>query len=1180
MKKYLPASWPGYLMLVIILGSIKLPAAGQVYAKAALSPPQLHEEISKTQGSGNKSVRSILFELEESYHVSFNYDDAIMQGLTLKEEFSWSKNENLETVLKRLTSSAQLTYEKVDDSNYLILSPRKKESKKEKVKNSTASAEPTTEKMEVNIKPAELPEQITNSIAFRVTGIVRDETSTALPGVNVIVKGTTIGTTTDGDGRYILDANEGSDILVFSFIGYKTEEIPIGNRTIIDMTLLPDVQTLNEVVVVGYGEQKKGNVLGSVAEVKVEEIQDFPVASLANILVNKAPGVSVSTASGKPGAYTKISIRNPVPFAQIGGDPTDPLFVVDGFIVPRENFDALDATQVESITFLKDAAATIYGAQGANGVVLVTTKRGKPGKAKISYTGSYAISEATKFSDVLNGYEYAKYLNDYWATKNVQEPINPFTGYLYSDDELEYLKTHRFNWLGDTWQNSHLQRHTITVSGGNEKVTYFGGGSFYDETGNLRDLYIKKYNIRFGIDAKITDHLNFNVTLSADNSITNRPAPKGITDQSETLSGTIGALMLTPGWIPMYIDDKAVYNSNINWHPYELQNSGSYAKNESQGATLNAALEYKVPKIEGLSIKMQYALSRRNDFGKEYYASYDTYDFVRQGTHNSNVPNVIFTNDVLSVKSIKNGNFLSESFNSVWQYQFNQFINYQRTFGEHEVKVMLAAEEKENFGDSFKSTREGQDIPTLDQLFAYTTDRSKWDTYGSGVEGSRLAYFGRVNYAYKNRYLLEGIFRADAAPNFPPETQWGYFPSVAVGWKISEENFFHVTWVDNLKIRFQVGLTGNNTTQDKFPWKIRYTPTTGALYGTTFTNGLNDSAIPNPNISWEKSLYRNVGIDGTIFNGRFNFTLDFYHRHEYDKFDSPTNTVPTTFGAVIQPINYGILNSWGFEGGLQYNGSVNEFKYSVGVNMGTTDNKVIRRYVQKSYEGTWRDPNGRRTDEGIEAYQQIGIVRSQEELDAFLAEHPGYKISGKEPQIGWMLFKDINDDGVVDGNDKVRVIDRANPRFGLGFNLGASYKGFRLSANISYSIGGYHVYEKGARTPPDLKGKATGLALWNDAWSVNNIDGKYPFPGANLVNDVYDLWIVKGSTMTVNNMSLSYSLPNDLSTKYGIPALKVFITGTNLWDIINPLPYKYSGTNLSTDYPALRTFTLGLNLQL
>jgi TonB-linked SusC/RagA family outer membrane protein len=999
-----------------------------------------------------------------------------------------------------------------------------------------------------------------------------------MPGVTARVKVGNKGTATLADGTYTLKVHENSTI-IFSQMGYLSQEIPVNGRSSIDVFMEKDVKSLNETVIIGYGSQKRPNVLGSVSTVNAAEIEDLPVANLGTALMNKVPGVSISQASGRPGATTSLTIRNPVTWAATGST-TDPLFVIDGFQLTKQDFDNLDATQIESVTFLKDAAASIYGARGANGVILVKTKIGRPGKPRISYAGSYGNSSATYIPEMLTGYDQAVQLNNKYTSLKDADMRK-----YYTPEELAYLKTHNNNWIDDVWKSAHLTRHTINVSGGTERLTFFAGGNYYKETGNVGDLYTTKYGLRIGINAKITDNLTANISFSADNSLINRPAPKtvgaGLTEQSDQMNGTVSALLLTPGWVPMYIDGRPVYSSVPGWHPGELVKTGSYAKSKSQGQTINASLDYKLPAVKGLNFRVQYARNARTNFGKEFYVPYSLYNFVREGVHVT-TQNVIFTNQLTTSNSttlIKNGNLMTESYGGPSNYQLNESVGYDRIFGKHAVNLILVAEQSENHSDNFDTRRDQVVIPGIDELFAFSQDKSTYDNSGSSAEGGRMSYLGRLNYAFNDKFLLEATFRADASQNFPKTSQWGYFPSVAVGWKLSEESFFrqHVKFVNNFKIRFQVGLTGNDAVKN-YQYKERYTQTTGMLFGNTYAGGLSNNDVPNPSITWERALYKNLGFDGTMLNDRLNFAIDLYHRYNYDMLMQPTSTVPSTFGGSIADQNYGRLKSYGIEAMLGYNiAATKDLNFSVGINFAISDNKVIRKYYGAG-DTAWKNPIGRRTDNGMEGYKSTGILRTQQDVDAFLIKNPGWTIDGQPLLAGYMNFQDINKDGKIDEKDKTRIAPRSGSIYGVGFNLGASWRSFKLSANIGLQVGGYEAYDKTARTPATENQRS--LAIWKDSWSPDNPNAKYPLINSPLIKEVSDFWVRSATAMRVNNMMLSYSLPKALSARLKIPDLRVFATGTNLWSIINHQPYKDPATNLAIDYPALRTYTFGLNLSL
>lgn len=1020
-----------------------------------------------------------------------------------------------------------------------------------------------------------------------VTGVVVSDDGLPLHGVSILIKGTKKSVITDADGKFSISVPNEETELSVTYVGFLSKDIKAGNGTGLRVTLFKADKALDDVVVVGYGAKKRANVLGSVATINPKEVEDLPVANLATALVNKVPGVSISQTSGKPGSTTNLRIRNPTTFGSTGS--INPLYVIDGIAYNDPDgktfFDNLDATMVESISFLKDAAASIYGSRGANGVVLVTTKKGRPGKPRISYSGSYGVSAATDLPEILTAYDHATLLNNKYSSRA------DWAASKYTTEELDYLKTHNYDWLDAVWENGTVNRHTLNISGGSDKITFFGGANYLKETGNLQDLYATRYGFRIGMTAKITDNISADVSFSNDNSIQDRPTPKGIAafagqnaDQNDEMNATIGALMLTPKWVPMYIDGFPVYTSAPGWHPREVQNTNTYARTNSRGQNITASLNYKLPFIDGLSFRASYGQNSRGTTGKEYYVSYNLYDFQRTGMPSGTLPvtrqAVIFTNlPAVSnpVRAIKNGNSLRLSTDNAKSYQFNQSLNYKKTFGKHDIDVMVLAEQSESSTDGFFTSVEGQVIPGVDETWGFTSDKTAWDHLSSATETGRASYLGRVNYGYDDKYLMEATFRADASPNFPPGSRWGYFPSVALGWKVSQENFFidNVSFINDLKVRLQVGLTGSDAVAN-YQYYERYTQTTGMLFGSTMTNGLNNNRIPNPSITWEKALYKNLGVDGTFFNRLFNFTIDYYQRHNTDMLQSSSSTVPTTLGVAIADQNYAEMKSWGLEAALGYNGKVGrDFTYSIQVNAGWADNKVLQKYFGAADTG-WKNPIGRRTDNGIEGYIATGIFKTKEEVDAFLVKHPGWTIDGQVPTMGFMNFEDRDGDGKITSNDKGRIGNRSGSIWGAGFNIGLGWKGIKLGVNTSLSVGGKRLYDNSARRPPTEN--QSGLAIWKDSWSPENPNAKYPVINAPYASEASSLWITNGTLMRINNMQLSYNLPTTLSSKFKIPEFRAFIVATNVGDIINNQPYKSSFTNVAVDYPALRTFTFGVNM--
>lgn len=1028
--------------------------------------------------------------------------------------------------------------------------------------------------------------------------VLNEATKEPMRGVSVNIKGSAKGTSTDDNGVFDLQLPPGSGMvtLVFSYVGFGDKEFKTDGTAPVTVSLTSNNKKLDDVVVIGYGTQKRSNILGSVAVVNPKELQDLPVANLSTSLVNQVPGVGVAQSAGKPGASTTLTIRSAQTFST--GGTTSPLFIIDGLapvISPAQStvdqtgktaFDNLDPSQIESITFLKDASATIYGARGANGVVLVTTKKGRPGKPRINYSGSYSTEDAAKVPHMIGGYDQALLLNN-WVEN--YSPGKVVTTEIFTPDELDSIKNHSSDWFKSSWKPGSIQKHTVNISGGTEKLTYFAGINFYNENGNLQNVTANKYGISVGMDAKIVEGLTADIVVNANNSLSNRPAPKGTstTEQSDQLNATVSGLLQVPGWVPEYIDGNPYYYAPLNWNPGALISSGSYAKDKQTAFSLNASLEYKIPVIKGLSFKAQYGRNTYTDFGKQYYVSYNTYDYTKSGAHTNNSSGAnkatgtqnIFISSNFATKSITNGNSLQETNNFSDNWQATEGVTYGNHFRDHEFSVQLLSEQSQTKGDFLQTTEGTQVIPGVDQFFAFTA--SSANIVGSSASTGRVSYMGRVNYSFKGRYLFEGSFRDDASPNFPSNKQWGFFPAGSLGWKVSEEDFFmkHVHFLNDLKVRFNMGLTGNDATS-AFGFIQRYTSTTGYLFGNSnYTNGLNPNAVPNSQITWERALYKDLGLDGTFGNRRFNFGLDYWYRHQYDMLEQPTATVPNTFGATISNENHGILNSWGIEAQLGYNQDVTrDLRIFATINFSWSDNKVIREYYSAGTDTGYKYPIGKRSDLGISGYKSTGIVRTQDAVNSWYAKHPGWLINGDSLRPGELNFTDINGDGIVDANDQTQIAKRSSTLMGFGFNFGAQWKGLRLSTNISLGLGGNTAWKKADITPPtkDLR----GLSMWRNSYTAENTAAPMPAIYSPFVNQTSTFWLRSATYMYINNIQLTYQVPVSFTTAHHLPETRAYITGINMWTLINPTPFKDPRSNQTTDYPILRTWTFGLNFNL
>ncbi len=1016
----------------------------------------------------------------------------------------------------------------------------------------------------------------------KVTGKVVDKADgLPMPGVSVGLKGKTNNVSTNDNGEFALMADPATDALVFSYVGYIRQTVELQGKTEISVKLADDTKGLDEVVVVGYGTKKRSEILGSVANLRAEDIQDLPVPNIAAALRNRIAGVGVSSVSGKPGSSITINIRNAYASDQavLLGVTNEPLYVIDGITVTRDDFDSLDPTMVENISFLKDASAAIYGASGAKGVVLITTKRGKAGKPKISYTGFRGLTDATSLPKMLSAYEHAQLLNDSYRMGNAL-PSN-----MFSDQDLEQLKNSNIKgWFDELWDVSAVNRHTLNISGGSEAITFFAGGSYYDETGNYGGIKYNKYSFRVGMNAKITKELNASVTVSSDNSKKESDTYKngGENDQS-----FFQQLITTPKWVPIQIDGQPVnYNNNTN--PLAVVQSGNNINSKNQSTTINATLEYKPEFLAGLVARVQYSRSNRGGSDNQYIPPYTVYNFKRSGQNS-----LLFTNEVLSTTTAVgvSNTQLSTSSSTGSSYQGILSLNYGKTIVKHTFDIMAAADQSESLTEGLGVYWRNQLLAGVNEYWAF--DASTLTLANRNVlESVQRSYISRLNYNFNKKYFLEAIARFDASSNFAPGNRWGLFPSVGLGWNISEEKFFskNLPFVNYMKLRANYGLVGEARVAERL-WQNRYVvDPNGYSYNETLLSGLNPSIVANPDITWEKSRTINLGLDASLFNSKITIGIDVYRRFTYDMFDKGNNeNFPMYAGFGAPLVNYGERTSWGSEFSIGYQGKfAKEWSFNTSVNFGFSNyvtNKMFRNEFQL-WDNTYPDlkyqtgTDPRKYNNSNYGLISKGMFRTQADVDAFLNKNPNYTINSKVPQVGWLYYEDTNGDGKITEKDQVLMYDKTTPLIGMGINLGLSYKSLSLSTNIVARIGGKEFYDSKSKAPASTTVNVP--VYWKDHWTPENPDAKFPrYDDASVAagwNSTF--WAVNGTMIRINNLTLTYKMPRNLLTRIGVADSRLVITGNNLWTIVNPLPFKDPYASTIYDYPTLRTISVGLNVSL
>lgn len=1041
----------------------------------------------------------------------------------------------------------------------------------------------------------------TSNADHTVTGSVKDSEGAPLAGVTIRIKNSKTGTTTKADGTFTLNAPTGKETLIISSIGYKTQEVSVADRKIVNVILVSETSSLDEVVVVGYGQQKKIHLTGAVAQIDMKSIEDLPVGSLSAALTAQQPGVGVSGGFARPGDPASITIRNPTLLSKDGGT-LRPLYVIDNIIRSEDDFNTLDQSEVENISILKDAAAAVYGARGAYGVIVVTTKRGKTGAPKISYSTSIGRSDA-QLPSMMNGYQLATYINDYnmnTADKSV----------LYSQDELDYYKANSQSWLDQAWKASYVTRHALNVSGGNEKATYFAGVTYNQQNGNFDKINFDRWTFRASADVKVSKNVRAGLGLSGDLSTKDRYLLKqGGTDNEKDYKSLLYAAPFKPAYYNGYpVNLSGTGSTSENFHFFEAQKSNNYLLSKNTGMNLNVYLEYEAPFLKGLKAKVTYNRNLENNWGKEFGTKYNLYNFSMLGTNKHIVGGTVLPTPV----TVSNSNriYYAPGYSDV--YQLNGYLTFDRTFGKHSISALALVEQSETYSDGITSY--------LDNLVDGALDNAGYalggTASGAGVgtiaesesETGRLSYVGRLNYSYANKYLVEFTVRRDASTNFAPENRWGTFPSLSLGWVLSEEPFFknNVRWVDQLKVRVSGGLTGMDNTR-AYNWLKSYNliqTGNGPVFGGNLDRAgilRLKNAMPNRDVSWDDDTKLNGGIDASFLRNRLNLTIDGFYDHRYNMLTSLTSSVPLTVGAALPSENFATVDGFGTEISLGWTNKINQdWSYKVRGFMSWSDNKQVKVDFDKGLTGTFRDPSGRSTDMGVLGLKSMGMLRTQADVDALLAKYPNYTIYGTKPAVGMLYYDDIRGaksttpdangnytyaapDGKIDDNDLQYLTNKKDNHYGFGFNFSTTYKRLSFSFALGGSFGGQDLLESGARswgTSAQVTAKTNLPINLVDHWTVDNPNAMYPAPAYRAQNGYdSDFWFVSSFNMSVRTLNISYDIPQSITEKLNINGARIYLTATNPLNLYNPYSYKqYSGA--FDVYPTLRTFSAGINLNL
>ena len=1030
---------------------------------------------------------------------------------------------------------------------------------------------------------------------IKITGKVTDNnTGESLIGVSVKVKDTNNGTLTDTNGSFTLSAPDNA-VLVISYIGYTTAEVPVNGKTSLSVKLQSASKGLNEVVVVGYGVQKKITVTGSVTSVKGDELVKSPATNLSNSIAGRMPGVTATNSSGEPG-YDGSTIR-------IRGTNTlgnnDPLLVIDGVPAPagQGNIDRINPADVESISVLKDASAAIYGARAANGVILITTKRGKTGAPELSYTYNKGWSQPTTIPKMANSSEYATLVNEidlyglpsqYWnaaatafktsgnftrpdngATTNATFQPADFKKFADGSDPWGHPNTDWFKATLKTW--SPQSRQNVQLSGGSENVKYLTSIGYEDQDGYYKNSATgyKQYDLRVNLDAKINKYISTSFGVSGRQE--NRTFPDG-GGASDIFRMIMRGYPYRPAFWPNGLPGPDIENGQ---QPVLITtNQTGYAKDTRYYVQTNGKIEISVPGVEGLKFTGNVALDKYMQQTKNWQQPWYVYSWDNVTKDASGTP--VLTKVARGPAQAN----LSQGSDDQFSSMLEGIVSYNHSFGSHNI-VLLAGVTKEQSNDSsWGANRKYYNSTAIDQLSAGGS--AEIGNYGGGWERARLNYFGRAGYNYKEKYLAEFLWRVDGSYMFPEAHRFGFFPGVSAGWRISEEGFFkeNVKFIQSLKLRGSWGQMGNdNVVKPGTNTLAEYSYLSLYNIGSYIINGvpaqtLMENTAPNPNFTWEKANNSDIALEGTTLNGKLDFTLEGFLNKRTNILWAPTASIPSSAipASQLPPVNYGKVTNMGWEFQFNYHDNVGQLRYNVGINGGYAKNR-IDKWDEVPGAPTWQKSTGHPIGSQL-YYIYTGIFSTQAQIDANKLDYSGVGASTLRP--GDMMYKDVNGDGKINGDDKVRNDKTGVPTFQGGVNFGLQYKNFDLTFLLQGAAGGQLFFQ----TESGTIGNFTQWS-YDHRWTVDNPSTKYPrtvdrnnqyFSGGNTY------WLLNTDYLRLKTAELGYTIPTAISKKAGISNLRVYVSGLNLLTFAKEDIYDPESTSSDGHYyPQSRVLNMGVS---
>lgn len=1017
-----------------------------------------------------------------------------------------------------------------------------------------------------------------------IKGTVSDVNGEPMVGVSVVVKGTTTGKITDLNGQYTIKVQP-KDILTFFCVGMATQEIKVGNQQVINVTLKDDVAALDEVVVVGYGTQKRGSITGAISTVSDKEIMKAPTMSISNIIGSRIAGVAAVQSSGQPGSdNASLTMRG----------QSGIIYVIDGIRRTSADFNGLDPNEIESVSILKDASAvSIYGLD-ANGAFIVTTKKGLQNKTSITYTGSYGLSENAQQQVWLDGPGYA-----YWYNKarELQGDAPVFT-----DEMVQKMREGRDGWGNTNWYKKlygtgHRMHHNVSATGGNEKLRFFASIGYLKEKGNIDNYNYDRLNLRSNIDAKLTSNLSF--TLGISGRVEKRDAPRYSADPDAWHNVPQQIIRALPYVQDTYEYQGKVYNvstptASSPVAPLASIKESGYSRSNNSYVQSNFSLKYDAPWLKGLSFKFQGAYDVVFNFGKVLS---NPYQVMQVNLPNAETSTLTYYK---AYDAVGNSIGLSESASRGYTFTTQTSINYDNQFGKHGVGVLLLSETRENKSNAFSAKGTGLDFTQLDELNNITNltgdGKEKMPSIGGYSGFTRIAGFvGRLNYNYDDKYYIEASARYDGSYLFGGmNKRWVLLPGVSLGWRMNNESWFKADRVNNLKLRAGIGKTGTSSGLSAFQWRNAMTLTKNAVVlGGGSQSMLYASVLGNPLLRWSQCINYNVGVDATLWNSLLGVEFDVFYKYEYDKLSSVVGAFPPSRGGYFySTANINECDYKGFEIALTHRNHIGKFNYG---------GKLIWSYAY----GRWLKYAG--DSDNAPEYQRLtgkqigakygfidaGLFKDEADI-ARSTTVVGYKVLP-----GYIKYKDINGDGTITAaQDQGYFGKSSRPTHTGSLNIFGDWKGFDFDMLFSWGLdnvvaltgvytatGSSGVQDNTSFTKPFYHGGNSPTFLVERSWTPENPNAEFPrleISGPSNNNGFSStFWYRSGDYLRLKTAQIGYNFSKKMLKPLGVEGVRLYVEGYNLLTFSGLTKYNIDPESPSVNngyYPQQRTYTMGVKV--